>query len=148
MNWFEKNALLAAGITLKGFKTFRGRGEFGDAGGFEATAMLDGKVVASFCDNNDGGELRIHATPEFLVIAAKYGSDGEHSQKGEKFTYWLVGWHETIQQLKRKCKTKVVGILPDHCEGRFSEWNRPYSEELVKQIRSKFPTVFIINGHL
>ena len=149
MNWFEKNAATAAGITLKGFKTFEGGGEMGPKGGFEATAMLNGKAIASFSDDNYGGMLTLTTTPEFLAIAEKY-SEPYNEQPGDSFAYFLADWHETLQQLKRKCKTKLVAIDTACKEGQFIAYNCVYTPEMSARVRitKKNPDLFIINEHL
>lgn len=149
MNWFETNVEKAAGITLEGFKTFEGGGEFGPNGGFQATAMLDGKAVASFSDDNYGGMLRLTTTTEFLALAEKY-SEKHNEQPGDSFAYFLVGHHEMLQILKRKCKTKMVTIDDTCKEGQYLAYKAPYSPELAARVRiaTKNPDLFIINEHL
>jgi hypothetical protein len=149
MNWFVTNAKKAEGITIKGFKTFKGRGEFGDKGGFEGTAILNGKAIATFADANDGGMLGLCDTQVFKDLAKKNFEDEPYSSAAEKFVYFLVQHHETLQALKRKAKTKVLGIDATCGDGQYVEWKREYSVEVANAIRTKFPgTYFIINEFL
>lgn len=148
MNWFEKNVELATGITLRGFKTFKGAGAFGNKGGFEATAMLDGKAIANFSDANDGGMLQLEATRTFEDIAKKHFIDEPYSSSAEKFVYFLVDHHVTVQKFKRLCKTKVLSIDNECSDSELLQVPAIYSVEYAKFFKEKHPGIYIINEHI
>jgi hypothetical protein len=127
MNWFEKLQSNYS-VTVSKLKTYRG-GEFGDKGGFDATFVLNGKQIAQVSDNNSGGPLNINATPEYFDLAAKYVEDHnkDEYEKGSSFAYHLVGAYETMQALKRKCKTKIQAINEQCSEGQYISFKVAYT---------------------
>ncbi len=153
MNWFEKMQADTLGVTVTKFKTYRGGGEFGPKGGFEATFVLAGKVIARVQDDNFGGPLQItNADSKYFELAAKYAADHqriEEFEKGSVFAYHVVNAHEVVSAFKRKCKTKVLAIGPDCKDEELITYNTSYSLETAAKIRTRDgANLYFINEHV
>jgi hypothetical protein len=49
--------------------------------------------------------------------------------------------YELEQQMKRWCKKSTVVKLPEHKDGEWIKLNQPYSPEIAKMVREKYPNV-------
>ncbi len=151
MNWFEQMKQDMKGVQVTKFKTFQGGGEYGKKGGFEATFMLDGKQLAQVQDANYGGPLQINATPEYYALAAKHAVEkGEDEyEKGSAFAYSLVGAHETLQGLKRRCRTTIIAIAAKHTTGQSYIYKATFSPEIAAKLRERDGAdLYFVNEHI
>lgn len=143
------------GYTLKALKTFSGR----EGQGFSVTLVRDGIPWIDCLNEANGGSFRFSAyTPlqrarhdQVIVDARQAEGEGMWDVPGEEpdryddgspevadaFTEMLVGLHQTLKDIERKAKIKVLFTRKGDCEGVYYEVKAPYSAALAARLREK-----------
>jgi len=139
-------------LTIRKFKTFVGM----EGHGFNAELMAEGKPVAFVIDDANGGCLNWHwykegmrgykagapsqaAVEDMLRQTVAYKeSKGRFPTLGDSIhldtaMINIVCEFEQEKQVRRWCRTKVVGRYPDTPKGEYSTWAcKPTPENIAK----------------
>jgi hypothetical protein len=147
--------------TLKGVK-FSMCHEGNPKGAWEATLYKDGKRIGHVVNDGSGGCLN-YPDLEHKDEMDIYAWCKEHAPKwwckfskkwmencDEVYFRHLVTLFEFTKELKRKCKSKTLVVLPDHQDGQWEQWSSPLDDGMREHLAKEYAGVdiFIINEHL
>ena len=143
---------------LRNVKVYKGMSRETEA--FTARLHVDGDYIADVSNDGHGGANRIYprfdgwAEPdsirgvntrpqvdEFLKWCKDQPNHHGLGMSADYYISMMVDDYLLEQQLKRWCKKSTVVKLPEHKDGEWIKLNHPYSPEVAKIVREKYPNV-------